>query len=52
MWGKVKILHRDNENENEIAFITDKVNEGRFDEDCAVIAEKAQIKGKIRALDY
>lgn len=52
MWGKVKILHRDNENENEIAFITDKVNEGRFDEDCAAIAEKAQIKGKIRVLDY
>lgn len=52
MWGKVRILHRDDEGENELAFITQKINERKFSEDCAILSEKAEIKGKIRVLDY
>lgn len=52
MWGKVKILHRDQESENEIAFITEEVNEGQFESDRAELAKSAEIKGKIRVLDY
>lgn len=51
-WGKVKILHRDNEEENEIAFITGCVNEQSFENDCGEIEKIAEIKGKIRVLDY
>ncbi|MCM1054131.1 MAG: homoserine dehydrogenase [Bacteroides sp.] len=51
LWGKVRLLHRENESENEIAFITEKVGELKFENDCAAIAENAEIKGKIRVLD-
>lgn len=51
-WGKVKILHRDNEEENEIAFITGCVNEHNFENACGEIEKIAEIKGKIRVLDY
>lgn len=51
-WGKVKILHRDNEEENEIAFITESANEQVFENDCGEIEKIAEIKGKIRVLDY
>lgn len=51
-WGKVRILHRDNEMDNEIAFITDIVNEQSFENDCAEMEKLAEIKGKIRVLDY
>lgn len=52
MWGKVKILHRDGEGENEVAFITEEVGERQFESDCAELAKSAEIKGKIRVLDY
>ena len=52
MWGKVKILHRDGEGENEAAFITEAVSERQFESDCAELAKIAEIKGKIRVLDY
>ena len=51
-WGKLRILHRDNESENEAAFITESVNEEKFESDCAELAKIADIKGKIRVLDY
>lgn len=50
--GKVRMLHRENENENEIAFITRKINEREFEADCETLAKNAEIKGKIRVLDY
>lgn len=52
MWGEVKVLHRDGEGENELAFVTEKINEEKFDKDCAEIGKSAEIKGKIRVLDY
>ena len=52
MWGKVKILHRDGEGENEAAFITEAVSERQFESDCEELARCAEIKGKIRVLDY
>ena len=52
MWGKLKVLHRDDELKNETAFITPKINESKFDKDCAALSELAEIKGKIRVLDY
>lgn len=51
-WGKVKVLHRENEGQNEVAFITELVNEQSFENDCADIEKIAEIKGKIRVLDY
>ena len=51
-WGKLRILHRDNESENEAAFITESVNEEKFESDCAELAKIADTKGKIRVLDY
>lgn len=51
-WGKVKVLHRENEGQNEVAFITEFVNEQSFENDCADIEKIAEIKGKIRVLDY
>ena len=52
MWGKLRILHRDEESENELAFITEKINERKFSEDCEALTKNAEIKGKIRVLDY
>lgn len=52
MWGKLKLLHRDGEAENETAFITERVNEGRFAEDLKKLSDRAEIKGCIRVLDY
>lgn len=52
MWGKLRILHRDDEDENELAFITEKINERVFSESCATLSADAEIKGKIRVLDY
>ncbi len=52
MWGKLKILHRDEEDENEAAFITAKTSEHKFASDCEKLSEIAEIKGKIRVLDY
>lgn len=52
MWGKLKILHREGEEDDEVAFITDKINEGKFKEDCRIISGDAEIKGVIRVLDY
>lgn len=51
-WGKLKVLHREGEPENEAAFITESVNEQKFESDCAEMGKIAVIKGKIRVLDY
>ncbi|MDE6725995.1 MAG: homoserine dehydrogenase, partial [Ruminiclostridium sp.] len=52
MWGKLQMLHREGELPNEAVFITEKINEGKFEEDCAKLENLAEIKGKIRVLDY
>ena len=52
IWGKLTLLHRNGEADNELAFVTDSVNEEKFEADCALISEFAEIKGKIRVLDY
>lgn len=52
MWGKLLMLHRDGEAANEAVFITNAINEGKFEQDCGILAEFADIKGKIRVLDY
>ena len=52
MWGKLTLLHRNGEADNELAFVTDNINEAKFEADCALISECAEIKGKIRVLDY
>ena len=52
MWGSVKLLHRDGETDNELAFVTESINEAKFEKDCDLITKSAQIKGKIRVLDY
>ncbi len=52
MWGKLQMLHRNGELPNEAAFITEKINEGKFEEDCVKLEDYAEIKGKIRVLDY
>ena len=52
LWGKLKILHRDNEEENEAAFITEAVNEGRFIENVEKLSQLAEVKGCIRVLNY
>ena len=52
MWGKLKLLHRDGESDNELAFVIESINEDKFDRDCSTISENAEIKGKIRVLDY
>ncbi|MCM1298299.1 MAG: homoserine dehydrogenase [Firmicutes bacterium] len=51
-WGSIKILHREGEAENEAAFITESINEEKFESDCVKLSEIAEIKGKIRVLDY
>lgn len=52
MWGKLKVLHRDGEEENEVAFLTEAVNEGRFAEEIENLSKDAEVKGCIRVLDY
>lgn len=52
MWGSVKLLHRDGETDNELAFVTESINEAKFEEYCDIITKTAEIKGKIRVLDY
>ena len=52
LWGKLTLLHRNGEADNELAFVTESVNEEKFEKDCALISETAEIKGKIRVLDY
>lgn len=52
IWGKLTLLHRNGEADNELAFVTDSINEEKFEADCALISEFAEIKGKIRVLDY
>lgn len=52
MWGKLTLLHRNSEDDNELAFVTESVNEEKFEKDCALISGSAEIKGKIRVLDY
>ena len=52
MWGKLTLLHRNGEAENELAFVTESINEEKLEKDCALISESAEIKGKIRVLDY
>lgn len=52
LWGKLKLLHRDGEADNEVAFITESVNEDKFEKDCDLISKTAEIKGKIRVLNY
>lgn len=52
MWGDLLMLHRDGELADEAAFITNKVIESQFEQDCLNLAEFAEIKGKIRVLDY
>lgn len=52
MWGKLQMLHREGELPNEAVFITEKINEGKFEEDCAKLENLAEVKGKIRVLDY
>ena len=52
LWGKLKLLHRDGEADNEVAFITESINEDKFEKDCDLISKTAEIKGKIRVLNY
>lgn len=52
MWGKLTLLHRNDEADNELAFVTESINEEKFENDCAFISVSAEIKGKIRVLDY
>ena len=52
MWGKLTLLHRKAEADNELAFVTESVNEEKFEKDCALISCTAEIKGRIRVLDY
>lgn len=52
IWGMLTLLHRNGESENEVAFVTESINEDKFEKDCALISESAEIKGKIRVLDY
>ena len=52
MWGKLTLLHRNGEADNEFAFVTASINEEKFEKDCELILEAAEIKGKIRVLDY
>lgn len=52
MWGRLKVLHRDGEEENEAAFVTEAVNEGQFAEEIEKLSEWAEVKGCIRVLDY
>lgn len=52
MWGELQMLHREGGLPNEAVFITQKISEGKFEEDCAKLENLAEIKGKIRVLDY
>ena len=52
MWGKLTLLHRNGEDDNELAFVTESINEEKFESNCALISESAEIKGKIRVLNY
>ncbi|MCH5268965.1 MAG: homoserine dehydrogenase [Lachnospiraceae bacterium] len=52
LWGSLKLLHREGEADNEVAFVTESINEYKFEQDCALILKSAEIKGKIRVLDY
>lgn len=52
LFGKLSVLHRPDEVDNELAFTTEPVNEKLFAEKCAKLSEIAEIKGKIRVLDY
>lgn len=52
MWGTLHILHREGELTEEAAFITERIEERRFEQDCLNLSEFAEIKGKIRVLDY
>lgn len=52
LFGAVHILHRDEETDNELAFITSKIKEEKFENDCVILSRDAEIKGKIRVLDY
>lgn len=52
LWGSLKLLHRDGEKPGEAAFITESVNEDKFEKDCAELSSICEIKGKIRVLDY
>lgn len=52
MWGRLVLLHRNGEEENELAFVTESINEKKFENDCALISDTAEIKGKIRVLGY
>ncbi len=52
LWGKLRLLHREGEADNEAAFITESINEGKFESDCNELSKIAEIKGKLRVLDY
>lgn len=52
MWGSLSVLHRKGESADEVAFITEKVQEEKFERDCGLLSEFADVKGKIRVLDY
>lgn len=52
LFGNISILNRENEKSNEFAFITEKINEGEFEKLCGQISKTAQIRSKIRVLDY
>lgn len=51
-FGKVRYLNRENQPDNELAFITTEINEAECENICAKISESAEILGKIRVLDY
>ena len=52
LFGKLEMLHRDGEAADEAAFITEAINESKFEEYCSQLAEVAEIKGTVRVLNY
>lgn len=52
LFGKLEMLHRDGEAANEAAFITQAINEQKFEDCCKQLAEVAEVKGTIRVLNY
>lgn len=52
LWGNLSVLHRNGETADEAAFITGKIQEEKFEQDCVSLSELAEVKGKIRVLDY
>ena len=52
LFGKLEMLHRDGEAADEAAFITEAINESKFEEYCGQLAEVAEIKGTVRVLNY